>query len=180
MKLINSETVYPNISPETQSIISKSLNDKWVNTPAAGYPFIHPCNKGAFGEATLTDILISLGHTVTGRENAGHDRFVGKIKTEFKFSGSNSSNGFIFNHFSVGKDWDRAILMAMDVEYSTVVWFIKADFTTHLQDSYNFFSRQQGGAGGNNDDWMYNTTRSKANSWENFLKLPWVKSLEEW
>jgi|LakMenEpi03Aug12_release.lakeMendotaPanAssembly.Ray.scaffolds.fasta_scaffold928884_2 hypothetical protein len=180
MKLKNSETVYTNISLETISLISKSLNDNWANTPVAGLPYLQPGAKGAFGEAMLTDLLTSLGHIVTGKENPGHDRFVGKIKVEIKFSALNAKNGFIFNHFGVGKDWERAILVAHTVEDSTIIWFTKADFITHLQDTYNFFSRQQGGKGGGNDDWMYNTTRSKANDWENFLKLPWVKSFEEW
>ena len=181
MQLTNSTEIYPNISPKTQNIITTSLNDRWSATVLAGLAFMQPAAKGAVGETIISDILVARGHVVTGKDNPGHDRIVNHTyKTECKFSGLNAGNGFIFNHFSVGKDWHRAILMALDVEYSTIVWFTKEDFILHLQDPNCFFNRQQSGANGNNDDWMYNTNRIKANTWQNFLKLPWVKSLEEW
>ncbi len=181
MKLKNNEHIYPLITPEIQSVIEKSLNDKWANTPVAGLAYLQPGAKGSVGELIVSSILTGLEYVVTGKENPGHDRIVSNTyKTEFKFSGSNAKNGFIFNHFSVGKDWDRAILMALDVEHSTIVWFTKADFATHLQEPNCFFNRQQAGANGNNDDWMYSTTRIKANTWEKFINLPWVRSLDQW
>ena len=39
-----------------------------------------------------------------------------------------------------------------------------------------YFKRQQSGQNGGNDDWMFSTNKK----WQNFLKEPWVKSIEQW
>jgi len=192
MRADNKTVFYPIISADTISIVSGLNKDPYEFTPVSGYVYAVPGTKGSFGEHSITDLMKSFGHDVRGssRENPGYDRIINNIKTEIKFSAAGrnakdkskvNEDSFIFNHFSVSKDWDRAILAGHNLSHTDIVWFTKADFILNLQDANCFFKRQQAGAGGNNDDWWYNTTNNKkTKSWKHFLKLPWVRSISEW
>jgi hypothetical protein len=187
--LISNTDFFPMVyhNAEAQEIL-RQKSDNWADTPFKGYVNIDPKQKGECGELVLSDFLLKYGYNVKSRENAGHDLIVNDIKVEEKFSLANRNkkgivqpDRFIFNHFSIGKDWERAILMAVNPDTTYIVWFTRTDLQAHLLEprKSRFFNRGQGGENGKNDDWLYTST-SKKKSWQNFLKLPWVKSLEEW
>jgi hypothetical protein len=187
--ILDNNTLYPIIYQNTDALdFLRSNNDPWVGTPYQGYVYIDPKQKGAFGEMIVADFMARRGHTVLPRTNTGHDTTIDGIKVENKFSVANRSkkgivqpNCFIFNHFSIGKDWERAILMGVNPNTAHLVWFTRDDLETYLLESKPkcFLSRGQGGAKGNNDDWLYNS-KSKKKAWSLFINLPWVKSLDQW
>jgi hypothetical protein len=184
--LNNEKYVYPIIynNKKAQEILAPKV-DPWIQTPHKGYVNVDPKQKGAYGEEVTFSILSNLGHNIEPRTNSGHDGIVNVFKTEVKFSLANRYKGivqpncFIFNHFSIGKDWERAILIGSNPHTTHIVWFTRDDLESYLLGPNIFFNRQQSGAKGNNDDWMYNS-KSKKRAWPLFINLPWVKSLEEW
>ncbi len=186
MMLDNKKYVYPIIynNKKAQDILSPKA-DPWIQTPHKGYVNVDPKQKGAHGEEVVFSILLDLGYDIKPRTNSGHDGIVTDIKTEVKFSLANrykdivQPNCFIFNHFSIGKDWERAILMGSNPNTSHIVWFTREDLESYLLGSNLFFNRQQSGANGKNDDWMYNS-KPKKKAWPLFINLPWVRSLDQW
>lgn len=168
--------------------------DPWDATPLKGYVDINNKVKGKYGELFVEKMMKSLGHKVEPAKgsNAGHDRIINDILVEIKFGvahrgaknkkGTTLTDVFSFNHFSIKKDWQRAIIVGMNIDCQPyVVWFDKADFIDEeiaKRDSERkYFSRQQSGKRGGNDDWMFMTN---TNSWARFMNEPWVKSISEW
>ena len=186
--ILDNNKLYPIIYQNTNALdFLRSNIDPWKGTPYEGYVYIDPKQKGSFGEMIVADFLAKCGHTVLPRTNTGHDRTVDGIKVENKFIIANRINGlvqpncFMFNHFSIDKDWERAILMGVNPDSAHIVWFTRDDLATHLLEpkTKRFIRRGQGGENGNNDDWLYDS-KTKKKAWSLFINLPWVKSLEEW
>jgi hypothetical protein len=74
------------------------------------------------------------------------------VPTEVKFALTTYRNcdyECIFNHIGLGKSWEQIILCCVngDMDFRMVM-FDKSNFPMELSD------RQQGGKGGNNDDFM--------------------------
>jgi hypothetical protein len=69
--------------------------------------------------------------------------------------------------------------MGSNPNTSHIVWFTREDLESYLLGSNLFFNRQQSGANGKNDDWMYNS-KPKKKAWPLFINLPWVRSLDQW
>jgi hypothetical protein len=166
--------------------------DPWDSTPLKGYVTINNKVKGKYGELFIEILMNNLGHDVTQakKTTSGHDRVINNIRTEVKFGLSHRNSKdksvtltdiFSFNHFSVNKDWERAILVGINIDCTPyVVWFDKAYFVNEVSKSDSerkYFNRQQAGKKGGNDDWMFVT---RPNSWKAFLNEPWVKSIEQW
>jgi hypothetical protein len=166
--------------------------DPWDSTPLKGYVTINNKVKGKYGELFIETLMNSLGHNVNSATNttSGHDRVINNIRTEVKFGLAHRNSKdksvtltdvFSFNHFSVNKDWERAILVGINIDCTPyVVWFDKADFVNEVSKSYSerkYFKRQQSGENGGNDDWMF---VARPRSWKAFLNEPWVKSINQW
>jgi len=170
----------------------KPHDDPWDATPLKGYVDINNKVKGKYGEMFVEKMMESLGHNVKPAKgyNAGHDRIINGILVEIKFGvahrnatnkGTTLTDVFSFNHFSISKDWQRAIIVGVNIDCQPyVVWFDKADFITEVSKSdldRKYFSRQQAGKNGGNDDWMFMTN---TDSWTQFMNEPWVKNISKW
>lgn len=155
----------------------RSDSDPWVNTPLQGYVFKDNKKKGKYGELLVELMSKKLNYTLTKRVNTGHDIVINNYKTEIKFSVINAGKGYIFNHVSREKDWDRIIFATINNECEpSIVWTTKSELFT-LIDSDKYFVRQQGGSSGSNDDWMFN---SKQDSWIKFKSETCIKEFSEW
>jgi hypothetical protein len=166
--------------------------DPWDNTPYKGYVYVNNHVKGKYGELFVEILMKDLGHAVNEAKTrtSGHDRVINNTLTEIKFAlaardtndkGLTRTDVFLFNHFSVNKDWERAILVGVNIDCRPYVyWFDKADFVNEVSKSNsasNYFKRQQAGQHGGNDDWLFFTT---PDSWEAFANESWVKSIYQW
>jgi len=176
--------------PELVILLSEDI-DPWHNTPLQGYVNKNNKVKGKYGELFAKKLLERDNHTVLNSTSAcsEYDLTVNGIKIEVKFSAANRNSKnkglvktdvFTFNHLSTDKDWDRAIFVGVNLNNNqcveSVVWFTKLAFTESLlRDKY--FSRQQGGKNGMNNDWMFSTNPDK---WKDFLKETWVHPISRW
>lgn len=175
---------------ELKNFLANTRFDPWEGTVFENYVFAGIDTKGAFGEAYVKECMRQLGRTVTSRTNKGHDAIINGIKTEIKFALSQrdmkkkivkKNNAYAFNHISVSKDWERIIFMGIhpDSEQTTFVWMTKQDVIDILEeqerdDCRTYFSIQQGGNRGGNDDWM--TSHA---SFRRLLASKYVKKIEE-
>lgn len=154
----------------------KRGSDPWAGTPLEGYYYKSSKQKGVYGELLVAAAARSLGYTVEPRTGSGHDAVINGVKTEVKFS-VKSGPGYVFNHLALGKDWDRAIFACIDSRLEPeIVWCTKADVADFIRLG-KYFVRQQGGKGGGNDDWMFNTQK---NGWVQFTAEPAVVHLSKW
>lgn len=162
--------------------------DPWHGHPLEGYVNKNNKVKGKYGELFVETLMKELGHTVGKAKSStsGHDRIINDVRVEVKFGaahrdaknkGKTVKDVFSFNHLSVKKDWERAILIGMNIDSVYAVWFTKQDFINEVSKSNSYFMRQQSGKDGGNDDWMFMTGPL---SWQNFLKEDWVKSIDQW
>lgn len=164
--------------------------DPWDATPLKGYVNKNNKVKGKYGESLVEIMMSTLGHTVGKAKSttSGHDRVISNLLVEIKFGaahrniknkGTTSTDVFSFNHFSVSKDWQRAIVIGVNIDCILyAVWFDKHDFIKEVStDNSKYFSRQQAGKKGNNDDWMFMTNPT---SWNSFINETWVKNINEW
>lgn len=166
--------------------------DPWLATPLKGYVDINNKVKGKYGELFVEIMMTKRGHKVgkAKKSNAGHDRIINDILVEIKFGaahrnakydGTTLTDVFSFNHFSIIKDWQRAIVIGVNIDCNPyAVWFTKEDFTNEVSKSdtdRKYFGRQQAGKDGGNDDWMFMTDTV---SWHNFINESWVKSIDQW
>lgn len=162
--------------------------DPWTGHPLQGYVYKNNNVKGKYGELFVHTLMTELGHTVgkAKRSTSGHDRIINDIRVEVKFGaahrdkknkGFTCPDVFSFNHLSVKKDWERAILIGMNIDTVYAVWFTKQDFIKELDRPKRYFKRQQSGKNGGNDDWMFMTDTL---AWQNFLKENWVKNINQW
>ena len=68
-----------------------------------------------------------------------------------------TTDSFVINHVSKGKDWDRLIFCGINPreEDLRLVWFTRADFAKHVESgASSCFNTQQGGKKIKNDDYM--------------------------
>ena len=68
-----------------------------------------------------------------------------------------TTDSFVINHVSKGKDWDRLIFCGINPreEDMRLIWFTRADFVKHVESGESScFNTQQGGKKINNDDYM--------------------------
>ena len=176
------------ISSKLLEVLSATQFDPWDNTQYKGYVGLNNMKKGDFGELFVEEYMKHQLNYVERRLNCGHDRIIDGYKTEIKFSlnsrdkngiSSSPSNNFIFNHISLGKDWDRLILCGINLDQSiTIVWCTKANLTTFIrQDKHqDIVKPQQGGKGLENDD--YWITGPKAV--RKFLRLDFIHDISLW
>lgn len=187
-------SLFENITNNTMNvshIFAKELHKKylrencldlWENTPFKGYALLNNKQKGNYGENIIIDIMTHIGYNVRHRENSGHDMIIEGITAEAKFSLAQTnhkqkkilSDVFIINHVSLNKDWERVIFVGINPDNNhRMFWFSKTDFKAILYKKY--FSVQQGGQKGNNDDYIC--------SGKKIIELscsPYVKALSEW
>lgn len=161
--------------------------DPWIGTPFEGYKYLGNTQKGDFGEAFIKHWLrtkYELNITDAPGRKLGYDALFGSMKLEFKFSLAQSDNKlgitipdrFTFNHISGGKDWDYAICLGINRDFSSRVFvFSNADFIENLKSPDAIFNRQQGGKDGGNDDWMCTITSKKRLA--KILAFNWVHDL---
>ena len=174
--------------PELVSLLSEDI-DPWLNTPLQGYVDKNNKVKGKYGELFAKKMLVSLNHTVAPSPSSGYDLISNGINTEIKFSAANRNSKnkallnidvFTFNHLSTDKEWDRAILIGINLINNqcieSVFWFTKADFSACVSRN-EYFGRQQGGKDGMNNDWMFATNPVK---WQKFIKESWVHPITAW
>lgn len=152
-----------------KNILEYTQYDPWEGTIFENYVFAGNDIKGAFGEAYVKECMKQLGHTVVPRTNVGHDLIIDGIKTEVKFALSQRNtkkriikcNAYTFNHVSLSKDWERIIFMGIhpESEETTFIWMTKKDVIEALEEQKRdnrrtYFSTQQGGESGGNDDFI--------------------------
>lgn len=170
----------------------KPHDDPWDSTPLKGYVDINNKVKGKYGELFVEKMMTAFGHQVgpAKSSSAGHDRIINNFLVEIKFGaahrnpkdkGTTLTDVFSFNHFSISKDWQRAIIIGVNIDCQPyAVWFDKLDFVKEVSKSDSerkYFGRQQAGKNGGNDDWMFMTN---TDSWTQFINEPWVKKITEW
>lgn len=172
----------------TQNLLEflKPDPDPWQGHPLEGYVNKNNKVKGKYGELFVETLMTELGYYVSKAKTPGHDKIINSIRTEIKFGvshrdsknkGKTLTDVFSFNHLSVKKDWDRAILVGININSTYAVWFSKQDFINELSKPNTYFMRQQSGKDGGNDDWMFMTNTT---SWQKFIKEDWVKSIDQW
>lgn len=170
----------------------KASPDPWDSTPLKGYVDINNKIKGKYGELFVEIMMTEKGHKVgkAMTTNAGHDRIINDCLVEIKFGAAHrdaknkhltQKDVFSFNHFSMIKDWQRAIVIGVNIDcIPYAVWFDKQDFINEVSKSdtdRKYFGRQQAGKDGGNDDWMFMTNPI---TWNQFINEPWVKSVDQW
>lgn len=164
------------------SFLEENCIDLWKETCFEGYSLLNNKQKGKYGENIVTDIMRILGYNVKHSINTGHDRIIENIKTEIKFSLSQTNqkkgiildNVFVMNHVAVSKDWERLIFVGINFKTDhKMFWFSKDVFEKHLVK--NYFSAQQGGKKGGNDDFICSSQKliELSNS-------SYVRKLNEW
>jgi hypothetical protein len=82
----------------------------------------------------------------------------------------------MINHVGLKKDWERVILLLINpnLEDDRVVWFSRESFLEMIK-TEKYFTRQQGGKRGKNDDRM-----STGKKLKNLINSRFVKDLSEW
>jgi hypothetical protein len=140
---------------KVQNFISAAAYDPYVGTALEGYCYLHPKKKGKIGEEVARVIMEASGWEVTKPTNPGHDRTIGGIKTEVKFS---VANPMMINHLSIGKDWERLLFIGVDspenVDNPTTFFIYKEDFLNMIDEEHPAFKNQQGGKKLDNDDYI--------------------------
>lgn len=130
----------------------------WEDTPVAKYYLLNPAAKGSKGEEIVSAILTRCGFIIAPRTNPGHDRLINGVKTEIKFGLAverNMNYGCIFNHIGMKKDWEQIIFVCVNGDGK-----IKATLYSKDNIPMELLQRQQGGDGGDNDDFMVNINHS--------------------
>lgn len=178
------------IDSDLVNFINSNLFDPWVGTPFQGYRYLDNKQKGNYGEVFTSKLLESQGLTVekAKKSNDEYDRKVGDYKVEIKFSLSHTDHKnqttkedeFTMNHVALKKGWDRLIFVGVnyDTDKSISKFMEKDDFEELIQngDLFNtYFSRQQGGKNGDNDDYI-----SAGKKLKNLINSEYMKDLSEW
>ena len=167
--------------------LEENVYDPWKGTPLEGYVFLGTKTKGSYGERFISNALERLyGLDIQPPENTGHDRIVGGIKTEFKFTVAHRDssmqrvkvNCFAVNHVSFGKDWERMVICAINpIENdSHLVYITKDDFIAEMALDAPLFKRQQGGKNSDNDDFFLRGITDCLQ----FFQRPYIKTLDLW
>lgn len=155
------------------------LRQKTINNPLKGtllenYTYIHPKQKGQFGEMFVNKICKRLNYTVERPLNLSHDSIINGVKTEIKFSVMGGDT-LIFNHIAKSKDYDRLIFACCYGNTIDIKYCSKETACTLIDTGV--FKRQQNGKKGTNDDYMFVT---KLPGWQAFIKQDFIKDLHEW
>lgn len=175
-----------------QDYINSNLHDPWVGTPFQGYRYLDNKQKGEFGEQFTSKVLETYGHTVekSPKSHDSYDRIVnGTQKVEIKFSLSHTDNKnkvvkedcFTMNHVSLGKQWDRLVFIGVnyDTDKSIGKFMEKEvfeDLLTNKPEIFStYFSKQQGGKDGNNDDYISADKKLKR-----LIESEYMHDLHEW
>jgi hypothetical protein len=166
-------------SPDIEQTIKDLSNRKniWKGTKLENYHTWANTQQGSFGEKYVSRIFLSNGHCVAKRENPDHDRIINGIKTEIKFSiQKDKPFDFVFNHISVGKDWNRIVFCGLNLkmETSVLLWLTKEDFITMVETLK--INRAQGGNKMKNDDFII----SGPNVCHKAIKFSHIKTLNDW
>lgn len=190
MKIDNTIVNQAFSDPRLQSLLQPEP-DPWQGTWLQGYVYKNNKIKGKIGEQFAESVMVQMYHLVKKASSTGHDRIIDDILVEIKASAAHRDpknksltieDVFSFNHLSVRKNWQRAILMGFNVGtggeiHACGVWFSKTDFEENLKGPDSYFTKQQSGKKGGNDDWMFMT---KPDSWKKFISEPWVHPLGVW
>tara|TARA_R100000152_G_C6769273_1_gene195062 strand:- start:1016 stop:1612 length:597 start_codon:yes stop_codon:yes gene_type:complete len=175
-----------------------SVNNNWHRDPVFhNYHKLGNKQKGTNGEYVVSKLMEAMGHTVTSPENTGHDRIVGDIKTEIKFSLAVSQKDmivkdkFIINHVSMDKDWERLVFCGINpnpnwgnmmtrrndslpYQRQRMYFMEKEDFISYMKSpGIKVFKHQQGGEKVANDDFI-------CTNFLGLISLPFVKHISEW
>lgn len=143
------------------SYLQNNCVDLWEGTVFEGYSLLNNKHKGKYGESITADIMRALGYDVQQPLSSDHDWIINDIKTEVKFSLAQSdqttrrikTDVFTLNHAASHKDWNRLIFIGINPNGNhRMFWFAKDVFKSTLIKA--FFSRQQGGKTGKNDDYI--------------------------
>jgi len=161
-------------------------NNNWSNDNVfKDYHKLGNKQKGVAGEYFVENIMKKMGSTVIPPTHTEHDRIIDGHKTEIKFSlavskGNNIlSDKFIINHVAISKDWDRLVFCGINPKDSLsrrvqMYFFSKEDFRDYMeQNSDPIFKHQQSGKKGGNDDFI-------CANFKEFVKLPFIKTIESW
>lgn len=167
------------------------MTDLWENTDFYGYRYLDPKQKGTYGEMFVSKIFEKNGYLVVLAEktNDSYDRYIDGHKVELKFSLAHTDHKkqiimddtFSLNHVSKNKHWDRLIFLGINYNTSESImkFMTKEDFVDLLENRkdefFKYFSYQQGGKEGKNDDYM-----SKNKKLLNLLGSPYMKDMSEW
>jgi tRNA splicing ligase len=105
----------------------------------------------------LEDSQNELWHLVIQGSPGSGKTEVSKIIGKLYYGlGITQKDKFTFNHIACHKDWDRLIILGVNFDnHFRMNWIDKEDFINNINSSNRIFSRQQGGQGGENDDYMY-------------------------
>lgn len=170
--------------------ILENLVDPWIGTPFEGYRNLGNKQKGEYGERLVYDFFRRNGATVKKppTSTSGHDIVINDKLVEIKFALSHTDNKsgiikydtFMMNHVAIGKDWERLLFVGINSNLDDIraKFLEKSDFINlykNQKEFTKFFSIQQGGKYGQNDDFM--------SSDKKLLKLinsPYVKDIEKW
>lgn len=174
-------------SGELRDYIEDNTYDPWKGTSFEGYVFLGSKKQGAYGERFIARLLsVWYGLDVQPPENPGHDRIVGGIKTEFKFTIAHrdcakqrvNADSFAINHVAFAKDWERLVICAINpIENdSHLVYITKDDFAAEMASDDPVFKRQQGGSKSMNDDFC---VAGKIGCTKLFQR-PYIKGIDLW
>jgi hypothetical protein len=187
------DIMYREIAKDNELLEYKQskLNDPWIGTYFNGYRYLDPKQKGTYGELFIGKIFENNGFEVKKAEksNDSYDRYIDGYKTELKFSLAHTDhknnkvieNSFSLNHVSKNKYWDRLVFLGInyDTDNSIMKFMEKKDFVDLLEnkkdDFFTYFSYQQGGKNGKNDDFMSKNTKLLK-----LLSSPYMREINEW
>jgi hypothetical protein len=170
--------------------IEQNLIDPWIGTPFEGYRNLGNKQKGEYGERLVYDFFRRNGANVKKppTSTSGHDVIVNEMLVEVKFALSHTNNKlgtikhdtFIMNHVAIGKDWQRLLFIGINesITETRAKFMEKKTFIELYKDQIEFnkyFSVQQGGTHGNNDDFI-----SADRKLYRLLNSDHVKDISEW
>jgi hypothetical protein len=170
--------------------IEQNLTDPWIGTPFEGYRNLGNKQKGEYGERLVYDFFRRNGAVVAKppTSTSGHDIVVNNILVEIKFALSHTNNKFgtikqdtfIINHVAVGKDWQRLLFVGineniLDTRAKFMEKHVFVELFKNQIEFYKYFSVQQGGTHGNNDDFI-----SADRKLYRLLNSEYVKDITEW
>lgn len=168
-KSIQTRIVTTARDPKVIEAAGNIADNPWLQTVFAPYVKAMTRSKGKYGEVFAHKILADHGLFVENTSDTGNDRRISGYLSEVKFSLAQFDkkknhiveNRWMLNHISGSKSWERLVFIGInpDTNKSFIGWMSKQDFYTALGtvDKNNrsiYFSHQQGGQAGNNDDYM--------------------------
>ena len=168
---------------------NRDCPDPWRRTVYANLRNISNKKKGEFGEILATNHAIERGFTVEGvPPNIGHDRIFNGLRTEIKFSQAQQvpraggkvhrDNYFVINHLGMHKDWERFVFIGLNTDSTIVILHFTRENAGGVVEDY--FTAQQGGSDGNNDDFMCDINPSKLQRMQQDPRIRITLDPEDW